>query len=76
MDSILIFLATIPPAATLAAWVAWLTFNYQVAKLLGVDGLRATPGVSKAFSLKGWALFTTVELLRALVEMLALGSSR
>ncbi len=75
MNLILFLFVIVPPTAVLTAWVAWLIFNYQVAKRLGVNGLRATPDLSKAFNLCGWALLIPAKLLRAVIDILTRGSA-
>ena len=68
MSGILIALAIISPTAALIAWVAWLIFNYRIAREHGVDGLRAAPDVSKAFNLHEWIAAAPAQLLRSIVE--------
>jgi len=46
------------PAVVLIAWTLWLLFNYMIAKRHGLDGLKATPPIARAFRPRDWALLS------------------
>jgi hypothetical protein len=43
------------PTIVLIAWMTWLAFAALMAKWHGIDGLKATPKISKAFRPVEWA---------------------
>lgn len=44
------------PLTVLIAWIAWLLFNLLIAKWHGLDGLKSTPAIARAFSPREWLL--------------------
>jgi len=46
----ILLLACLP----VVAWGMWLLFCYAIARLHGVDGLKATPPIAKAFPVASW----------------------
>jgi hypothetical protein len=44
------------PLTVLIAWIAWLLFNLLIAKRHGLDGLKSTPAIARAFSPREWLL--------------------
>jgi len=44
------------PLTMLIAWIAWLLFNLLIAKWHGLDGLKSTPAIAKAFRPREWLL--------------------
>jgi hypothetical protein len=49
----------------IVAWGMWLGFCAVIAKMLGIDGLKATPPIAKAFPVTQW-----VNALRHIVPWL------
>jgi hypothetical protein len=45
-----------PVLLALLAWFSWLLFNLIIAKWFGVEGLKATPAVARAFTPSDWAV--------------------
>lgn len=44
------------PLTVLIAWIAWLLFNLLIVKWHGLDGLKSTPAIARAFRPREWLL--------------------
>lgn len=56
MDPRWTLVLAVPVLLVLMAWASWLLFNLIIAKWYGVEGLKATPSVARAFSPREWAV--------------------
>lgn len=56
MDPRWTLVLAVPVLLVLMAWAFWLLFNLIIAKWHGIEGLKATPCVARAFSPREWAV--------------------
>ncbi|MFJ4851455.1 hypothetical protein [Streptomyces sp. NPDC088733] len=56
MDTHWTLVLVAPVLLVLTAWITWLLFNLVIAKWYGVEGLKATPAIARAFSPREWAV--------------------
>jgi hypothetical protein len=59
------------PIAILAAWAMWLLFNLRIAESHGLEALKATPTVAKAFVLLARTLVVPRQILSSIRELFA-----
>lgn len=50
----MIWVAVALVLSPVAAWGMWLLFAWSLAKMHGIDGLKAAPPIAKAFPVTAW----------------------
>ncbi|WP_432017695.1 hypothetical protein [Streptomyces hydrogenans] len=49
-----------PVVLVFLSWASWLIFNLFIAKWHGLEGLRTTPAIARAFHPRDWAVLVSL----------------